>query len=181
MLITNVLKLWVAKMSAYPLAPIAVMLADDKGVLSSTFKYLEVIDNPGFDGMLVEESCKDWPSKYGKKGALVLWLWRNKAYTYSASLRAKYPDFRTIKKSVKGTEDPPKWGFWYYKETIESSSGIIYEGRYGFSFGKFQLYLKTGWKIKGIIKDPNWYRTKEEWNKGYEGLFTGIVLRSDRL
>ena len=181
MYIANTLKLWAVTLAAYPLAPVAVLTADEHGLLSERFKFLEVFDNPGYNGMLAEESCKDWPSRYGKKLALVLWLWRNKAYTYAASLRAPYPDFSTLKKSVAGVEDPPKWGPWYYKETLESSNGKYHEGRYGFSFGKFQLYFKTGWKLKGLIKDPNWHPTKEEWDKGYDGIFTGFVIRSDSL
>jgi hypothetical protein len=104
----------------------------------------------------------------------VFWLYRNKCYTLRLSWRAKI-DYANCEVKVWGDVAPPKFGPYSFRVQVNE----YWEGRYGFSFFKFTLYIKTGWKLKGLVS--GWRPTEEELKTKPVGLFTGIAPRSEGL
>ena len=161
---------------AYPIVPIAVLFADkETGRLPKIFRWFETHDDLGWGAGTYEEPIGKAYLKYGKRVALILWLWRNKAYTFRNKIRvdSDYSDYGIVQ---SGSTVPPKYGF--YRELF-----VLYDLKakkeyfdlfLGCSFGKFHVYLRMGWKLKPIWKD----RKKPD-GESATGMFSGISIRSD--
>lgn len=157
---------------AYPLVPIAVSLADKNGRLPKAFRWFETHDDLGWGAGTYEHAVKAVFDKYGKRVALIYWLWRNKAYTFRNKLRAR-PNFDTMTVHQTGTDKPPKWGFFYSKWVVKDQGKEWFDTFAGCSFGKFHVYLRMGWKVKPIVQGQ---RPTEQ---DATGMFSGISIRSD--
>ena len=161
---------------AYPIVPIAVLLADkETGRLPKFLRWFETHDDLGWGAGTYEEPIGKAYAKYGKRIALILWLWRNKAYTFRNKIRVD-SDYSVMTLSHGGSEVPPKYGF--YREYITMYDGMTKKKWFdlflGCSFGKFHMYFRLGWKLKPIWKD----RKKPD-GKSATGMFSGISIRSD--
>lgn len=125
---------------AYPLAPLAALLADANGRLPKGLQWLETHDNVGWAGPASESLPQ---TRLG----LCRWLWRNKAYRFRNKFRADPTETELMYNYVEGVEPLPGTGFYwgYYKV------GQWWEREYGWAFKRFKLYVRIGWKIKPYI------------------------------
>ena len=164
-----------ATILAYPLVPIAVMLADEEtGRLPKYLRWLETHDDLGWGAGRYEEPIGKAYEKYGKKVALIFWLWRNKAYTLRNKFRVK-STFQYFRINQKGSAIPPKFGpyFTYYNLKDLQTDKSWFDLYLGFAFGKFYLYSRMGWKLKPI------YEGHIPKDNEATGMFIGIGVRSD--
>lgn len=162
------LRVFVAELLVYPLAPLAVRQADAEGRLPQWARWMETVDDLGWGAGVYEPAIATIYAESGKEAALVAWLRRNKAYTLRAGLRANPAPGTPIKSS--GSKEPPKFGPWRWSVDI----GQWWERRYGFSFVKFHMSIRAGWKLTpyldGWPADPATSAT---------GIFIGASVRTD--
>jgi hypothetical protein len=162
---------------AYPLVPLAVAMADNKGRLPLWAQWMETPDALGWGAGNYEPSIKRIYDRYGKEKALVCWLWRNPAYRlrFWMGMDVEGYDYSQVTFSSSGSYTPPKWGPSFWKATAVYKGKTYFDMRPAFSFGGFYLYLLIGWKLKPYIsgyfpKEPN-----------AAGMFAGITPRSESL
>jgi hypothetical protein len=161
---------------AYPLVPIAVAFADNTGRLPRWAPWMETPDALGWGAGTYEPPIKKAFDKYGKRYALVRWLWRNAAYRlkFWMGMHVENYDYSQVTFSSVGAFDPPMWGVSLW------SAKAIYRGRTYFdirpslSLGSFYIYLLIGWKLKPYIsgyfpREPN-----------AAGMFSGITPRTEK-
>lgn len=157
---------------AYPVVPLAVLLADKEGRLPKYLRWFETHDDLGWGAGTYEHPIGEAYRKYGKRVALIFWLWRNKAYTFRNSIRAT-PDYGFMRVNSYGATLPPKFGPYASLYTVSSHGKTWFDLFVGFSFFKFFIYLRMGWKVKPIVEGqrpgPN----------SATGMFSGISIRSD--
>ena len=163
---------WIIILLAFPVVPIAVMMANKEGRLPKIFRWYETHDDLGWGAGTYEHAVKEVYEKRGKRIALIYWLWRNKAYTFRNKLRAN-PNFDTMIVSEKGAKIPPKFGPYFSHYTVKDKKQKWFDTFIGFSFIKFHLYLRCGWKVKPIVEG------QRPTDKDATGMFSGISIRSD--
>lgn len=164
----------IVELLAYPVVPVAVLFANkETGRLPKIFQWWETHDDLGWGAGTYEHAVKAVFDKYGKRIALIYWLWRNKAYTFSNKFRAN-PDFDNIQKYESGVRVPPKFGPYYSYYEISDSKNKWFDLFLGVSFVKFHLYFRCGWKIKPIVID-----NVKPTATSATGMFSGISIRSD--
>ena len=164
--------MFVAQILAFPLVPIAVALADGSGRLPKWLRWLETHDALGWGAGTYEPAIKKIYDKYGKRIALIVWLWRNRAYTLRQQFRYT-PDYATMQQDSFGIDVPPKWGFFHWYGKLTDKNGSVFEYMPGVGLGKFHLYSRIGWKLKPYFKG------ERPDGMGATGMFIGISLRSD--
>lgn len=125
---------------AYPLAPIAALLADSSGRLPKGLQWLETHDNLGWAGPLSE----GYPaSKWG----LCRWLWRNKAYAFRNQFRANPSETELMYKYSEVYDGV------YFREVYKIGPWFLRE--YGLKFKRFKIWIAIGWKLKPYYEGPN--------------------------
>lgn len=160
---------FVASTLAYPLVPVAVLLADKDGRLPYIFRWLETFDALGWAGGYYEPAVFAVAKKHGKRAALIYWLWRNKAYTLRNWMRADITSY--MPRSESGKYEQAE-GMYYWRGDI----GPYWQVRIGYGFSKFCLFAQAGWKIADYLH-PN----ADKWLSPAAGMFIGITLRSTRI
>lgn len=161
---------------SYPIVPLAVLFADkETGRLPKIFRWFETHDDLGWGAGTYEHAIGDAYKKYGKRIALILWLWRNKGYTFRNKFRVD-TDYVNYTVSHKGSDVPPRKGFYYELITLEDKvkRKKWFDLFLGCSFVKFHIYFRLGWKLKPIWKDG-----KKPTTKSATGMFSGLSIRSD--
>lgn len=157
-----------------PLVPIAVTLADKDGRLPKPLRWLETPDALGWGAGTYEPDIQKWYDRLGKRGALVMWLWRNRAYGLAAKWRAT-PNYETMTLKSYGTQDvfanAPAW----WLGVIEDGDNKWFEFSFAIRFGNlFALGMRTGWKLLPFFVGHR----PENFENTATGLFTGVSLRS---
>ena len=166
--------MFILELLVYPLVPIAVLFADKDGRLPKGFRWLETHDALGWGAGTYEPPIQAIYEKYGKQIAMIMWLWRNKAYTLRHNLRAN-PNYDTMILQSSGVMVPPKWGFFYWKGTVVDGTNSWFELVLGISFGKFYIFLRNGWKLKPYFNGDR----PTNLNTTAVGMFVGFSIRSD--
>lgn len=166
--------MFILELLAYPLVPIAVFFADETGRLPKGFRWLETHDSLGWGAGTYEPAIQEIYEKHGEKIALIVWLWRNKAYTLRHKLRAN-PNYETMVLQSSGVMVPPKWGFFHWKGTIIDGTKSWFELVLGISLGKFHIFLRNGWKLKPYFNGDR----PTNLNTTAVGMFIGFSIRSD--
>lgn len=170
---------------AYPLAPIGAALADEDGRLPAWLQWLETHDQPGWDGPFSVEPTRELIYLGFRRLALTRWLWRNKAYRLASWLGVKIdndeesPFNSTHIFSVRSSSEfvPPKWGPSFWHGSIEMNDGrIFWELQPRFSFGKFVIYARIGWKVLAYCKSA-YYGWPVPKPQGQNGMFNAVSPR----
>lgn len=133
------------QIAAYPLAPIAAMMADGAGRLPFGLRWLETHDQPGWAGPRSIPSLAALSPRVG----LMRWLWRNKAYSLAGMLGIKPAREDVSHIASGGSLVPPAWGpsIWWGVLTYRGRTYWELQPRLS-AFGKV-AYLRIGWKIIG--------------------------------
>lgn len=166
---------WVFNILALPIVPLAVLLADDQGRLPTLFRWFETPDDLGWGAGTYEPAIKSVYDRYGKRVALVVWLWRNRAYGLSAKWRAT-PNYDTMVMKSYGTQgvfrNAPAW----WVGTITDGDRWWFEFSAALRFGDLFVFgFRTGWKLLPFFDGHR----PEDFSRTATGLFTGISIRSD--
>lgn len=164
----DALRVAMAELAVYPLAPFAVRRANAEGRLPDWAKWMETVDAHGWGSGAYEPAIKAIYDAHGKEAALVAWLRRNKAYTLRAGLRAKPAPGTQIKSS--GSKVPPRRGFWVWRVDI----GQWWERRYGLSLQAFHVSVRLGWKLTPYL--DGWPKDQKT---SATGIFIGVSVRTD--
>ena len=166
-----------ATVVAYPLVPIAVLLANSEGRLPYLLQWLETPDALGWGAGTYEPTIKAAYDKHGKRWALMRWLWRNSAYRlrFSLGMNVENYDYSQVTFNSFGDYRPAKWGPSCWQATAVYKGKTYFDYRPAFGFGTFYVYLLVGWKLKPYIsgyfpKVPN-----------AAGMFSGVTPRTDKL
>lgn len=158
----------VGTLAAYPLAPIAVALADSDGRLPLPLQWLETHDAPGWIGPMTEVATIKTTERFGRRIGMVHWLWRNKAYRLRHWMRARIT--RDMPIAERGTSIPARWGFSYWRGDV----GPYWELQPRLGLGRVHIYLRIGWKLKPIFDAGRWPDGLSP-----VGMYTGITPRMD--
>lgn len=155
----------IAELLCYPLAPIAALLADKDGRLPWLLRWMETPDNLGWDGPAEEPAVSKFSNK---RFALMIWLWRNKAYRLRFMMKAKVTQDMP-RKQTGPLDPPPSSGFTFWKGSV----GPYWEARPMYAFKTFKIYMRIGWKMSPYF-GKNWPS-----DGGSAGMFAGASIRTD--
>jgi hypothetical protein len=164
---------FVAVPLSVPLVPLGVAMADDRGRLPHALRWLETPDALGWGAGTYEPTIKKIYDKHGKRAALTVWLWRNKAYGLRHAMRAT-PDYKTMKLTESGVRVPPKQGPWFWHGRVTDKGRSWFEHHQGMSFGRVHLSVRAGWKLK-----PYFDGHRPAPGKTATGMFNGVTIRMD--
>ena len=168
---------WIANVLTIPLVPIAVLMADKEGRLPKGFRWLETPDALGWGAGTYEPVIMNVFEKYGKRIALIRWLWRNRAYGLAAKWQAK-PNYDTMVLRSYGTQAVFKNAPAWWLGTITDGDKWWFEFSFAVRFGNlFVLGFRTGWKLLPFFQGHR----PEDFTTSATGLFTGISPRSDSI
>ena len=166
---------WVFNLLALPVVPIAVMLADEEGRLPKFLRWFETPDALGWGAGTYEPAIKKVYDERGKRVALIMWLWRNRAYGLSSKWSAR-PNYDTMVMKSYGTQgvfrNAPAW----WLGTITDGDKWWFEFSFAVRFGNlFVLGFRNGWKLLPFFDGHR----PADFSTTATGLFTGISIRSD--
>lgn len=168
--------LWVAEIASVFLNPIAVMLADSAtGRLPKIFRWMETPDALGWGAGYYEPAIAKIYDNYGKRIALIVWLWRNRIYALADYWNADFTRKETTLKDW-GTREVFKHPNHWWFGTMQDGKSWRFEFSFAISvFGKFNIGMRTGWKLIQFFVNPDWYDNPEARDTG---VFTGVTLRT---
>lgn len=164
-----------ANLLAFPLVPIAVLLADSEGRLPKALRWLETPDALGWGAGYYETFIKGIYDSFGKHAGMIMWLWRNRAYSLSAKWQAT-PNYSTMVMRSYGTpgvfKNAPAW----WVGTIADGNRWWFEFSFAIRVGNlFSIGMRTGWKLLPFFDGSR----PEDFTKTATGIFTGVTLRTD--
>jgi len=158
-----------AALAAFPLVPVAVLIADADGRLPRWARWMETQDRPGWLG----PPSEGYPAT---RWGLTRWLWRNRAYRLRNRYRAT-PDYRDIAITVGGSIAHPRRGFGRLAIDIESRGRTWWYRRWSLGLRGFVLYAHAGWKLMGYVEGA---RPAPDAAVS-TGMFIGVAVRTDDL
>ncbi len=170
--------IWIAKILALPLVPIAVLFADKDGRLPYYLRWLETHDDLGWMAGYYEPDIKKWYDNYGERIALIMWLWRNRAYTLGNYWRCS-PNWNTARFKSYGTKEVFKNPNSWWLGTVRYDRKWFFEFSFAISvFGKFNIGLRSGWKLIPFFVMDREYLKAQDPDKMSAGSFNGISIRT---
>ena len=138
----------IAKLVAYLAAPFLGLLVNDRGRLPPWLRWFETSDHTAFGDLGHHERWVHRPL-YAR---FVVWLWRNKAYTFSNEILGARTSGPVRAFGNPAISDRPLVEGWCLRRTPEGYWHLYVVRRWGLGFF---LRMNLGWKLWGVPGGPN--------------------------
>lgn len=168
---------WLVSGLAFLLVPVGVLLADNSGRLPKWLQWFETPDALGWGAGTYEPNIYKIYHRFGKRIALIWWLWRNRAYGFAHTVQCQ-PDFSQCVMHSYGTQGVFKHAPSWWLGTIKQGDKWHFEFAAAVPVGKlFVLGTRCGWKLLPFFQGHR----PENYTTSASGIFSGITIRTDSL